>query len=695
MNEDYPDELFVCQACKSVKEDSTLLECFHNICVDCEQDDGVDKCNICPKKVTLPEQDQRIKHPLNEILIEVLCRPKESKQIDSKCTFCEENTDTKFCKECKTFWCENDLMRVHNKVIFMGPKHHLISANEVSLLDTAPLPEGNGVLEDDKELDELINKIQQLEEKGYTNQKKIRTDQEKVEQFRRTQEEMIDNIFDEIVEQIKHNRAKAVQNLNGKCTKMQETLENKKEENEKKLCVIRRSLKMLDKMKQHKTKSDSIKGFLTDCRFLETNLTSSPIALVHCADWNKLKNLPTKLKSDKFQANIVVDNISLEHSTVTVVPLPENPKDHNDVAITFELRSEGGKDTIKGDVNATIFANIIDTIDKNQPNQQVIHASFRYTGEPRIEKQLPPGSYHAVLEINGHTKPNPKQFQLQAKQKEFEALNPHILSLDHPGHLRAVASAGNYLYCVVKEPPEIRKYIIPNQFDAGMDHLSLEITFGQGNLATPCGICYVEEHLYVVDAGHNCIYLFTNNGDYVERIGRAGTGMGEFQRPMGIDFDQLRKDILIADTFNNRVQILNMATKDFTQFGSNEYFRLKEPVDVKACKNGNTVLTTLGGYILLYDNVRNFTTRIMTDILTPRHCCLDPVDNIYVTSHLGHSVYKLTQRFGEFVEFDRINLKTHPEFRSPTGIAISREGNLFVASRELNPESAKSFVSIW
>ena len=80
-------------------------------------------------------------------------------------------------------------------------------------------------------------------------------------------------------------------------------------------------------------------------------------------------------------------------------------------------------------------------------------------------------------------------------------------------------------------------------------------TIGSGQLDNPCDVAVNgNNELLVVDCHHNCIYIFTLDGDYVGKIGTSGTGPGQLNRPRGVTVD-LYGFILIADSSNNCVNI--------------------------------------------------------------------------------------------------------------------------------------------
>jgi DNA-binding beta-propeller fold protein YncE len=83
--------------------------------------------------------------------------------------------------------------------------------------------------------------------------------------------------------------------------------------------------------------------------------------------------------------------------------------------------------------------------------------------------------------------------------------------------------------------------------------------FGVETLRRPVGIVYVgvRGQLYVVDGGAHNIVVFDPHGHMVTRIGRNGTGPGEFNYPSHIAWDG-QDALLVADSGNFRVQLLDL-----------------------------------------------------------------------------------------------------------------------------------------
>lgn len=63
--------------------------------------------------------------------------------------------------------------------------------------------------------------------------------------------------------------------------------------------------------------------------------------------------------------------------------------------------------------------------------------------------------------------------------------------------------------------------------------------------------------IHIADTGTNVIKVFSNGGTYLKTIGTAGTGSGQYYGPSGLTMNS--SHILIADTFNNRIQITDLS----------------------------------------------------------------------------------------------------------------------------------------
>ncbi|MFH1744221.1 MAG: DUF2298 domain-containing protein [bacterium] len=117
--------------------------------------------------------------------------------------------------------------------------------------------------------------------------------------------------------------------------------------------------------------------------------------------------------------------------------------------------------------------------------------------------------------------------------------------------------------------------------------------------------------IFVTDTGHHQVKIFSANGEMLARIGRpdgrAGSGEGEFQDPVGIDITADGK-VLVADTGNDRIQILDLQGR---YLGAWPVGFTKEPnrgveAHLIAAPDGSVFVTDpIGSRILAFDSQGN------------------------------------------------------------------------------------------
>lgn len=93
-------------------------------------------------------------------------------------------------------------------------------------------------------------------------------------------------------------------------------------------------------------------------------------------------------------------------------------------------------------------------------------------------------------------------------------------------------------------------------------------SFGQkggvaGKLARPRGIAVDEENgrIYIVDWLRHAVSAFDLNGDFLFEFGGKGFGRGWFLYPTDVCLDG-HGNVLVSDTFNDRVQVFNIVEVD-------------------------------------------------------------------------------------------------------------------------------------
>ncbi|XP_018314682.1 uncharacterized protein [Mycetomoellerius zeteki] len=86
-------------------------------------------------------------------------------------------------------------------------------------------------------------------------------------------------------------------------------------------------------------------------------------------------------------------------------------------------------------------------------------------------------------------------------------------------------------------------------------------------MIAPQGVAFLQKHdeIYVTDKWKHCIFVFNHRGELVYRMCNKGYGESELCSPEGITFHPERSVLYVADTGNNRIQILE---KDGTYLDS-------------------------------------------------------------------------------------------------------------------------------
>ena len=83
---------------------------------------------------------------------------------------------------------------------------------------------------------------------------------------------------------------------------------------------------------------------------------------------------------------------------------------------------------------------------------------------------------------------------------------------------------------------------------------------GPGTFSRPKGIATDSDmHIYVVDNLFDNVQIFDQTGQILLAVGSRGQDHGQFWSPAGIDIEN--DTVYIADTFNNRIQILHYLRK--------------------------------------------------------------------------------------------------------------------------------------
>ena len=132
--------------------------------------------------------------------------------------------------------------------------------------------------------------------------------------------------------------------------------------------------------------------------------------------------------------------------------------------------------------------------------------------------------------------------------------------------------------------------------DNGVDVLTENGIFvrriGTGVLGTPFDAAVHNGEVFVADISHNCVAVFSQEGDFVRTIGSTGTGPGQFRYPMSVAISP-NGALHVSDCHNCRVHVLSIQGEYIREFGNRQ---LSYP---------NKLQFTSGKHLLVADRFNN------------------------------------------------------------------------------------------
>jgi DNA-binding beta-propeller fold protein YncE len=102
------------------------------------------------------------------------------------------------------------------------------------------------------------------------------------------------------------------------------------------------------------------------------------------------------------------------------------------------------------------------------------------------------------------------------------------------------------------------------KFTAAGDFVTSWCIFGnvsdEVSLYGPRDVTVTEDgHVLVTDTGNKRVVVYDQNGTFVSQIGGTGIELGKFEEPVGLAYDAENSLVYVADTWNQRIQVLSYA----------------------------------------------------------------------------------------------------------------------------------------
>ena len=208
-----------------------------------------------------------------------------------------------------------------------------------------------------------------------------------------------------------------------------------------------------------------------------------------------------------------------------------------------------------------------------------------------------------------------------------------------------------------------------------------------GKFTDPRGIAITaNNHILVTD--YDRIQKLTMNGRCVRSVCGKGTGPLQFRDPKGIAVHPISGKVLIADSNNHRIQVLNSDltfSHSFGREGSLEgEFRF--PWDVACDSNGDVYVVdnenhSVQKFSLEGKFIKTFGGKGSepSQLTWPSGIAIDTDDIVYVTDdNQAVSIFDLNGVFMKRIQHNE-NSKNQIGFKHPLGIVIDRSGKIYVS----------------
>ncbi|XP_043284087.1 tripartite motif-containing protein 2-like [Venturia canescens] len=173
-------------------------------------------------------------------------------------------------------------------------------------------------------------------------------------------------------------------------------------------------------------------------------------------------------------------------------------------------------------------------------------------------------------------------------------------------------------------------------------------------MMAPQGVAYVDhtEELFVTDKWKHCIFVFNRKGEIVRQMCTKGPAESQLSCPEGLAFHAKNNFLYVADTGNDRVQILELNGTFRGLIGASE-------------RRANSV--TKSGRV--HDIVVNHLNQ-PTDVAVTENCV--------IVADCGNHKVKIFNHNGNLVHTLGGSGTLRRHFRSPEVVAVDNRGNIIV-----------------
>jgi hypothetical protein len=220
---------------------------------------------------------------------------------------------------------------------------------------------------------------------------------------------------------------------------------------------------------------------------------------------------------------------------------------------------------------------------------------------------------------------------------------------------------------------------------------------GDNDLHTPREVayCYKNKRIAITDSKNHRIIiweLYTSLGNvgvrFFTKFGSLGTTNGQFNTPSGVAFD-MDGNIVVADTFLNRIQIFNSNGTHIRTWGTTNGTldqRLDYPRSVAINSVGHLIIgggwtgNTSSSGVRIFDQYGTFVTKFPGD-LSDSSVAVDnsPIGNIIVADYVNHIIRLYTSGGTLIRTYGTYGASV--QFNQPAAVTVDNSGKIYVCER--------------
>ena len=251
-----------------------------------------------------------------------------------------------------------------------------------------------------------------------------------------------------------------------------------------------------------------------------------------------------------------------------------------------------------------------------------------------------------------------------------------------PGQMRepsdvAVDSAEGHIYVADKDNKRIHVMSYDGKTIAMWNSKS-----GEWAIEEPSGIAVYEGKVYVADSSLNKVLIFSKEGNFIDEFGSSGIDQKQFDNPKGICVHQ--GIIYVADTGNHRIQSFSLEGIYLSSIGTkgSGIGEMRSPTDVAVGYDGYIYITEAGNNRVGVYSPSGKHHRYYYDIEEPSSIVID--SNGFFVADAGNYKVKKFDFEGRLLLSFGTEGGAQSQFRAISGIALDREGKVFVVDSKKN-----------